>query len=588
MVVKKGHRRYTAYVTTYEIRTQAPRAVHTELQAYPEILRELLYQRSIVTEQAARRFLNPRFGHDDHSPFLFTQMDRTIERIEQAIHDKEKITIFADYDHDGIPGAVLLVNFFKVIGYDNIDVYIPHRNEEGFGLRRESVEKIITGGTHLIITVDCGITAVEPVAYANERGVDVIITDHHLASGVMPPAWSMVNPNSEGETYPYKGLCGSGVVFKCIQGFIERMSFEKIGVRRPEEGWEYTLLDLVGIATIGDMVPLSGENRLLVREGLITLRKTTRPGIKALMQATRLNQGHISEDDIAFMITPRINAASRMDTPELAFQLLAADTLTEAESCAVALDQMNTGRKSAVARIVKSVNMRLAKRGNIPNVIVVGDKEWQPGLLGLAANALMEKAGRAVFLWGKGSSQDIRGSCRSHEGIDLVALMSAVPQDTFLEFGGHKNSGGFSTMIEHVHHLEEYLNEAYSSLYREDIPEVSQHIDLVLQLADVNWENYAQIELLGPFGVGNPKPVILFQDVEIGEVKHFGAEKNHLQLLLRREKGVPLSAMSFFTTGDSFEVELKEGNRINLIATMEKSVFRGTPELRLRVVDIIS
>ncbi|MCI0619934.1 single-stranded-DNA-specific exonuclease RecJ [Candidatus Wolfebacteria bacterium] len=574
-------------MAVYTVRGVAPEDVREALKNYPELVRDILYHRGVRTRHEAEQFLHPDYARGVHDPLLMLGMERATGRIMEAIEKKERIVIFADYDHDGIPGGVILSDFFAAAGYKNVHVYIPHRNVEGFGLQKESVEKLAADGAKLIITVDCGITASAPVARARALGIDVIITDHHLSNGSIPEAHAILNPKQTGDTYPFKELCGSGVAFKLVQALTKELKTKNLQLKVIPEGWETSLLDLVAIATIGDMVSLTGENRTLVHAGLMALRKSSRPGLKALVGIAKLDQGHVSEDDVAFMLTPRINAASRMDTPELAFNLLAAKSALEAEPLVTELNHINDQRKGLVASVVKEVHRRLATRPELPEVIVVGDTDWQPGILGLAANAVVEKEGRTAFLWGRGDSLDIRGSCRSKGGVDVVDLMEALPKETFIEMGGHTNSGGFSITSEHLHHLEEQLNEAYRKIYGgEPQKDETVFVDGKLSLGDVRWEVYGELERLAPFGVGNPKPLFMFSGVTIVEVKHFGSDKNHLQLIVG-SGGVQALAMSFFNTSGSFGTELTNGMTIDLVATMEKSVFRGTPELRLRIVDIV-
>src|ERR1035437_8219641 len=310
-----------------------------------EIIDILLEKRGINTPEAREIFLNPDYVRDLHDPFLMKDMERSCVRIFEAMEAKEKIVIYADYDCDGIPGAVILSDLFKKINYPNVEVYIPQRNSEGYGLNLTAIKQFVESGVKLIITIDLGITAVAEVAQAGIDGIDVIITDHHLPHATLPRAYAILNPKVD--EYPEKMLCGAGVVFKLVQGFLKKYGeYYKIS-----PGWEKWLLDMAGIATLSDMVPLLGENRAIASFGRKVLRKSPRPGLQKLLAKMNIDQRYLSEDDIGFMVTPRLNAASRMDNPLRAFELLATVDEVEAGVLALHLSKINDERKSIVTGI---------------------------------------------------------------------------------------------------------------------------------------------------------------------------------------------------------------------------------------------
>ena len=307
------------------------------MEKYGELLQALLKNRGIENEIEADAFLNPDYLRDFHDPFLMKDMEKTCVRIFEAIEAEEKIMIYADYDADGIPGAVILSDLFKKIGYKNFEVYLPQRNSEGYGLNLEAIKEFSGSGVKLLITIDLGITAIAEVAQAKVEGIDVIITDHHLPHENLPRAFSILNPKVIGasidgtphdsaESYPEKMLCGAGVIFKLIQGFIGKYGeYFKI-----KDGWEKWMLDMAGLATLSDMVPLTGENRAIAHFGIKVLRKSPRPGLQKLLAKINVDQRYLTEDDIAFMVVPKLNAASRMDDPMRAFELLATSDEKEA------------------------------------------------------------------------------------------------------------------------------------------------------------------------------------------------------------------------------------------------------------------
>jgi single-stranded-DNA-specific exonuclease len=509
-------------------------------------------------------------------------MDKAVSRILKAIENKEKIIIYSDYDADGVPGAVVLSDFFKKIGATNFEVYIPHRHLEGFGLHKDAIDSFVEKKVTLLITIDCGIADVEEVVHAQSLGIDVIVTDHHLPTNGTPKAFAVLDAKQDGCEYPYKMLCGSGVVYKLIQAILQKNRF---GIKVGAEKW---LLDMVGIATCADMVPLQGENRVFAYYGLKVLRKSPRLGLMKLLRKMNVSQTNITEDDIGFMIAPRINAASRMGIPMDAFNLLSTTDETEAGLFTDHLHKINEERKGIVAGIVKELHKRIADRLDYEThpVLVIGDPRWKPSLLGLAANTLMEKYKRPVFLWGREDGTEIKGSCRSDGSVDLVEMMQELPDGTLTHFGGHAMSGGFAVEHDRIHHLEEHLHAAYLKKKKDKSAE-QIFIDAKLSLDEVTWQNYRSLEKMMPFGLDNAKPIFLFEDVGVESVRQFGKRTEHLELVFRNSTGNKVSAIGFFAKPEDFESVPAVGKKINLVASLEKSVFGGRTELRLRIVDII-
>ena len=557
------------------------------------LLDQLLFQRGFKTPKEKEKFLLVDYEKGIHDPFLMKDMDRAVERILRAIQDGEKIVIFSDYDADGIPGAVVLHDFFKKIGYQNFENYIPHRGDEGFGLNHEAIEEFAKTGAKLLITIDCGITDVEEITRAKERGIDVIITDHHEPHEKIPPALAILNSKQKDCAYPDKNLCGAGVVFKLVQALCSRLRSDlKFGNWKLEIpaatfpiGWEKWLLDMVGLATLSDMVPLVGENRVLAHYGLLVLRKSPRIGLQKLLRRLKIDQRFLTEDDIGFMIVPRINAASRMGKPMDAFKLLIADNEIEADRLAAHLDKINQERKGAVAAITKEVRKIMLTRQSERRVIVVGNPNWRPSLLGLVANALKEEHGKPVFLWGRDGNATLKGSCRS-DGVNVMELMTEA-REVFVEFGGHALSGGFTIVEEKIHILEEELDQAFGRLSPQAVTAGGEFLaDAVLSLDEVNADTYNLVEKLAPFGVGNPKPIFLLKNVLPKTVRQFGKEGNHLEIVFENSVDEIIKAIGFFQTTESFSKPIRAGEPLNLAATLEKSYFRSTPEIRLRIVDI--
>jgi single-stranded-DNA-specific exonuclease len=564
---------------TFELRTPVSEEVKTALSSYHPVLQQLLYNRGITTTLEAQNFIFPSYERDLHDPFLLPDMEKAVLRIQSAILNNEKVVVFSDYDCDGIPGAVILNDFFSAIGFTNFSTVIPHRHYDGFGLRVKTIETIHKEyRPSLIITVDCGTTDLEAIARAGSYGIDVVVTDHHQPKAELPNAVAVVNP-SIGSTYPFSGLCGAGVVFKLVQALILRGGYE---VPAGAEKW---WLDMVGIATIADMVPLTGENRALAHFGLKVLRKSRRPGIQQLLRAQKVNQSYLTEDDIGFTIGPRINAASRMDTPEDAFQLLATRDEGEAGARVAHLEKLNGERKTAIALITKDIHKRLAASADMPDILVMGNPDWRPSLVGLAANKLAEEHKRPVFLWGRDGNGEYKGSCRSDGTASVVRIMEAVP-DVFAEFGGHHFSGGFSVLAEHIHTFSEQLQNAFRTLGDAvAIQEVSL-VDAALTLDEINASFLEAQALCAPFGMDNPKPLYIFHNVTPNAVTQFGKTKEHTKLTFSTT-GKAREAIAFFRLPEQFLVEPKVGYTVSLLAHVEQSFFMGRLDTRLRIVDII-
>jgi single-stranded-DNA-specific exonuclease len=557
-----------------------------------DFLDRLMDVRGIPPDER-QAFLTPSYEEHLHDPFLMLGMDRAVARVLSAIDNNEHIVVYSDYDADGIPGGVILHDFFKKVGYENFENYIPHRHDEGYGLHMDAVKQFVEGSAKLIITIDLGITAMAEVAYAQEHGVDVIVTDHHLPHAEVPNAFAILNPKQVGDSYPFKELCGAGVAFKLVQGLIVGLSKRENARGSDVPGWEKWLLDMAGLATLSDMVPLVGENRVLAYYGMKVLQKTRRAGLRHLLKKMKIDPEHLVEDDITFMITPRLNAASRMDSPQRAFEVLSETDPIKASVVADHLIKINDLRKTIVATIMKQVHKKLEKR-ELREVIVIGDPEWRVGVLGLVASKIVETYGRPCFVWGiEGATETglIKGSCRSEGSVNVVDLMTAATE-SFHSFGGHELAGGFVVTHEKVHFLEDALVAAFSGVKKEkEIGVVKTH-DLAIDLSEVVRKNYEQLSQLAPFGMANEKPAFLFQGVELRGVKLFGKEKEHLEIIVASPNKTsaipnrPVKAIAFFKTDADFQTKLEEGRTIDLTATMEMSYFMGRPELRLRIVGI--
>lgn len=552
------------------------------LGEYPPLMRTLLKNRGIVSKEEAEVFLHPDYDRDVRDPLGISDMEKAARRILRALERGERIVIYGDYDCDGIPGSVVLHDLFRKIGYENFENYIPHRHLEGYGLNTAAIDGFARQGTSLIVTVDCGIADIEEVRYAGNLGIDVIVTDHHLPQNNLPPAYAVVNSKRKDDTYWDNMLCGAGVAWKLAQAILQLGRAEGRFANIPL-GWEKWLLDMVGISTIADMVPLRKENRALAHFGLTVLRRSPRPGLQELLRKAGVDQRYLTEDDVGFTIAPRVNAASRMDIPMRAFEMFSSTDPKVAIPLADHLTELNNTRKSEVAVMMREIHAHLKERV-LREVIVVGSPKWRVGIVGLAANQVAEIYGRPAFVWGREGSGCIKGSCRSDGVVNVFDLMMRVREGVFIDRGGHEFSGGFSLEQDAVHTLEDELIRAMDGMVhtRGEKKPVTPEADLTLH--DVNPDTMRQITMFAPFGEGNPKPLFRFSGVTVRFAEKFGKTKNHLRLHLIDERGDTAQAVGFFMTPES--VGVSNGDVVDLLATFEQARFRGTTELRLRIVDV--
>jgi single-stranded-DNA-specific exonuclease len=551
----------------------------------------LLKKRGVADEEVMD-FLNPSYEKHIGSPFDIHGVLQAVERILSAIKNNEKICVYSDYDCDGIPGGVLLREFFDGIGYP-VEIYVPHRHNEGYGVHAHAVDALKVKGVSLIITVDLAITNIEEIAYAKSVGVDFIVTDHHLPINTdtgqsVPDAVAVINSKQDLCTYHDKMLCGCAVAWKLACAVLAKLREQNINkkvfetVNNLPAGWEKWMLDLVGISTIADMVPLVKENRALAHYGLKVLRKTKRPGLLHIFNEQRMRKDYLTEDDIAFTIAPRVNAASRMGAPIQAHHMLYEKDHEKAENFARDLELLNTERKAGVKDIISMLSFDHEAYKN--DVVVVGDMSWGPGILGLIAQNIIDETGKPTFVWGQGDDKSqVKGSCRSLGDVHVVELMARVGHDVLTHWGGHEGAGGFSLLVENIPKLSEALNEAIKHVQKKEIGSQEIAIDADLTIDDVHEVTYQAIAPLAPFGEGNAKPVFGFSNVTPLSTRRFGKKNEHLEVIYPTSKGGKVKAIKFFV---GKEMEEKASKPHTLLAHLEKSYFGFKPELRLRMVEI--
>ncbi len=485
-------------------------------------------------------FLNPLYIEENGGMYdgrKMKDMDKAIERIWKAIDANEKIAIYSDYDADGVPGAVVLHSFFKKIGFDkHVIIKIPHRHSDGFGLHAHLIDEIEREGATLIITIDLGSSNVEQVDHANSLGIDVIITDHHEPHEELPRAYAILNHRQKDCKYPDKNLCGSGVIFKLVHLLIVEARKRKYDIAVGYEKW---LLDMVGLATISDMVPLVGENRVFAQYGLKVLQKNKRKGIYHLLSKLKINERYLDESDIGFSVSPCINAASRMSHAIDAFNLLSSDDEDECIKSADALIKLNKLRKSSADSLIGDIKNKIDV-SQVRDIIVIGDENWSPTILGPAASNMVRQFQLPVFIYASAGEDVFRGSCRSIPGISVVEIMNYVSEDFFIESGGHHASGGFAFAAEKRDLFEDEMREAYRK-YREakDLSatnEVPEADEISYKITHNNVDNFLIKHLfqMKPFGMKNPNPLFCIKQVSFRDIKYFGKQKEHIEFVVEQ------------------------------------------------------
>lgn len=542
-----------------------------------ELTLQILFNRDIKTQEEADIFFAPDYGRDTHDPFLLPDMEKAVSRFLDAMKKNERILIFSDYDADGVCGSIVFSDFFKFVGYDNFFLYNPDRYKEGYGLTEHVLEAVLKEKPSLVLTVDTGIADVAGVRALTEKGVDVIVTDHHLPGDVLPPAYAVVDHKRADSEYPFPWLCGTGMAFKFIQALFQKGDWPL------KEGYEKWMLDVVAIATVADMVPLRGENRMLVYWGLEVLKKNRRPGLRILLESQPyISSSKLSSNDIAFTLGPLINSAGRMEHANTAVELLRAENEAEARWLSSRLNDTNAERKRMTQEIVSFAKKKL-DADSLPDVIVLGEVVWSPGVLGIAASRLVEEYARPVFLFGKGEGENFKGSSRSDGSINLVDLMKKAGSDLFAAYGGHSMAAGFTVAEGKESELGAKLNAAYKKTEKQENIFEEIHAEKEFSIDEVTWGTHKELSRFEPFGDGNPNPVFLFKDVPVGDVRTFGNGSSHLEIRCLQSGGNTVKAILF--GGGSGAKELQLGMRIDLVACIEYSSFRNTEEVRLRIID---
>lgn len=554
-----------------------------ELREFPAVQAQLLFNRGIFKASEAKSFLHGNYVTDKHDPFLITNMREAVAQIIEAVKNQELIMIYGDYDADGVTASAVLYETLKVLKA-RVEVYIPNRVTEGYGLNKEALVEIHKMGAQLVITVDNGIRSSEEVAYALGLGLKVIITDHHIPADDKSewPQTLIVNPWTCMESYPFHALAGVGVAAKVATAIISETKLDDDLKLRLEE----RILDLVAVGTVADCVPLNGENRLLVKKGLEVMNRRKRLGLNELLEVSKIDIGkNIDSWNIGFQLGPRLNAAGRLNHANASFELLTTSDTARAKELSLGLNQSNSMRQQITEEMVKRAasDYESGKSKNLIIAVSPDGELWNEGVVGLAAGRLVEKYYRPALVI-TGENGNYKGSGRSIKELNLMATLSEA-SEYLVKFGGHKLACGFSIDgDENLARFMEQVSRIVDDKLGHLVLKPSIEIDLDLDLNDISEQMVNEIDALAPFGESNPKPTFISRDVTIVDMQKMGAEAQHLKLRLQHHESGLRTAIAFSVIPEWHDLRI--GDIIDVVYYLEINDFNGRREPQLKLVDI--
>lgn len=556
-----------------------------------DIIDQLLANRDIKLSEK-KVFLSPDYTNDLEDPFLIKDMSKAIKRIEKAIQGKEKIGIFADYDADGIPGAAILYKTFAMHDIE-AQVYIPSR-EEGYGVNENGIKKLSQDGVSLLVTVDLGITAKKEVALANKLGMDVIITDHHEVQTRSFPdnAYAVLHTHLS-EKYANKDLAGGAVAFKLAQAI-------GIKIGRPNIRDLKWLLDLPAICTICDMVPLTGENRVIAKYGLIVLSKTKNIGLKELYKVSKIDDKNMDTYTVGFLIGPRINAPGRMyrsisssgsrlqntlgDHAQASYYLLTTSNKHDASEIAKKLDEINTKRQQVLQEILVKAR-QMIKNDNLDRekIIIVRGQKWPGGIVGLVSSRITEEYCRPSIVFSE-DKEILHGSARSIDAFHLVDNLKKV-QTLLTSYGGHAKAAGVSLESKNFHKFYKLITQLARKEIR-DIDLIKEiKIDAEVKAQDLSLKLVNELKKFEPFGLGNPRPVFMIKRIQVSDIKWVGREKNHLKLKLKHKNSLKILDAIYFGV-DRTKLKIQKSDIVDIVFSISENVWQGVRRLDLKIIDL--
>lgn len=567
----------------WRIAETIPSDARATFSQYPPVVAQLLWNRGIRSAAEAEVFLNPDFERHIHDPFLFKHMRRACERVWRALETGEQIVVHGDYDADGVTGSAVLLTTFRAaaekMGADPscIASYIPHREKEGYGLRKATVDLLAEQGATLIITVDCGIGCAEEIAHAAASGIDTIVVDHHQVPEKVPEC-IIIHPWVPGETYPFRHLAAVGVSFKFASAFIRFAAERGIAF---ESGFEKWLLDLVSIATVTDVMPLIGENRVLEKFGLLVLNKTKRVGMRQLIKAAGRELGSLDTMDVGFYLGPRINAASRMDHASAALATLMAETEEEATACAARLNDLNRDRQKLTEELMTQARQE-AKVHEGKKICIISGDGWPAGIVGLVAGKIMNELGVPTFVFGRLEGKYV-GSGRSVPEFNVVAAMEKASAH-LSRFGGHPQACGATIEGDaHFAAFREAMETEAAAILAEVTLGPAIDVDAELPLADANWDLVRWLEKFEPHGEKNPRPKFALRGLLLTGVDIVGKTGAHARIGVKN--GVNELKMIGFNIAERAK-KFAPGSRVDAVVEIGENEWNGMKRLEVKVVDI--
>lgn len=543
------------------------------------LVEAVLSARGLTDPSVRQAFLHPDFSANSHDPFLLPDMDKAVERLIRAAESGEKVVIYGDYDIDGLTASTVLLDSFTSFGIA-ARVFIPNRFVEGYGLSMAAIETLAKEGAHLIVTVDCGSLSHTEIARANELGVDVIVTDHHSVAETMPAAVATINPKRTDHTYPFIDLAGVGVAFKLVQALQSRLD----GLPAGQEKW---LLDLVALGTVCDVVELKGENRAIVFWGLQVMKKTRRPGLKLLMAVSRVDPEELVARSLGFGLGPRLNAAGRLETAQLALDLLTSTDNARAFELAELLDSMNRDRRAEQDRIFKAARDQAEQLAD-DKVLIVSDPSWSHGIIGIVAAKLLETYYKPTFVLQELPDGTAKGSARSYGDFSAVAAIKATEQ-LLIKGGGHKLAAGVTLKTTDIATWRGAVNEYYRSL---ELVDQLRHLDVRSDVTLPDFStctegNVVQLAQLEPYGNGNPEPVFEFPRLHILNRRTMGADGQHVKYRFTDRNSQTMEMIAF---NKAAEFTADVGDTITAWAELGINEWNGrrAVEGRLRKLELVA
>jgi len=538
-----------------------------------KIISSMLVKRGIKTFNQAKDFFRPKINQL-HDPFLMKDMNEAVNRILQAIENKEPMMIFGDYDVDGTSSVALLSSFLKDIGA-KLSTYIPDRNNEGYGISLKAIDLAEKNKETLIIALDCGIKANDQVQYALKKEIDFIICDHHNPSNQLPNAYAILNPKRKDCKYPFKELCGCGVGFKLIQAINQRKGLEMENIIH--------YLDLVAVAIAADIVPLIGENRILTYVGLQVINSNPRLGLHCLLQNN--NKKEFNVGDLMFYVGPRINAAGRMDHASLALELLLEKELDKGKKLAEKIEELNIQRREIEKNITEQALKKIDNENKLnSNSTVVFEKSWNKGVIGIVASRLIEKHYKPTIVFCKSKDGNLTGSARSIKDVDLYKILEKCKAN-ILKFGGHKYAAGLTIEENDYASFKESFEKAVGDYINNKLPENEIRIESKIELSSITPKFFRILNQFEPFGPGNRRPIFLSEHLSPkGGLNKIGKNREHLKLSVSQESDKTFSAIGFWLSEKA--TSISSNSTFSMLYTIDENTWNGITTIQLKIKDI--